>query len=131
MKPLPFTCIFSVLERAGCTPLSALHRYFPEYSARANSSLKEPFPRTIGSSTPPSEVSVLPLQIKISYFEIEILLIIKQYFFYVLPENLVQYIVGAGWPLASQLIVNELFNKTAASEGSICQYGGTTEKNTN
>lgn len=81
MKPLPFTCIFSVLERAGCTPLSALHRYFPEYSARANSSLKEPFPRTIGSSTPPSEVSVLPLQIKISYFEIEILLIIKQYFF--------------------------------------------------
>lgn len=36
--------------------------------------------------------------------------------------------VGVGCPRASQLIVNEPFNKTAASEGSNCQYGGTTKK---
>lgn len=55
--------MLSILERAGGTPLSALHVYFPECSARADSRRKDPFPRTIGSTTPPSDVSVLPIKI--------------------------------------------------------------------
>lgn len=43
----------------------------------------------------------------------------------ILPENLVQYMIGEGCPLASQLIVRDPLSKTAASDGSICQYGGT------
>lgn len=34
---------------------------------------------------------------------------------------------GGGCPFASQLIVREPFNKTAPSDGSICQNGGTTK----
>lgn len=50
-----------VFERAGGTPLSALQRYFPECSARADSSLNDPFVNTTGSDTLPNAVSVLPL----------------------------------------------------------------------
>lgn len=54
-----------VLDKAGETPLSALHRYFPECSARADSNLSEPFVSTTGSDTPPKVVSVLPSKQKI------------------------------------------------------------------
>ena len=54
--------MLSVLDKGGDTPLSALQLYFPECSARADSSLNEPFVRTTGSDTPPKVVSVLPLK---------------------------------------------------------------------
>jgi hypothetical protein len=65
---LPLTCMLSVLEIAGGTPLSALQRYFPECSARAVSNLREPLLNTTGSDTPPKVVSVEPLENKNSLF---------------------------------------------------------------
>lgn len=54
--------MLSIFDRAGGTPLSALHLYFPECSALASSNLKDPLPSTTGSDTPPRVVSVLPLK---------------------------------------------------------------------
>lgn len=53
--------MFNVFDKGGATPLSALHLYFPECSARAISNLSDPLLSTTGSDTPPRDVSVLPI----------------------------------------------------------------------